>query len=158
MQSCHTLMIAGLAAIALGACSERHVAAANETALIVVENVERKGDVGTAEIFYTFAEPPALDQGATDKAVRMRYEVEFDCRAKAWGERLQEMTMADGRSFTNRYPVARLTQRVQGTLGGSIQAALCGTGRDTSTRRPRRAIEKSYLQKVDKRGVSEAAN
>jgi len=150
------LLLPGLvAALALGGCSERIIASANDEVLVVVEDVRRQAPLATATVHYVIARPQPLsdDAPAAERVMRMRYEAEFDCSGLAWGERVQELTMVGGQVLTNQTPEPVLRRPSSGSVGESALKAVCdpdfyGT---RGSRRPLRSIEKDYLERMGDR-------
>lgn len=141
--------------IALGGCSERVIATANDEVLVVVEDIQRDGPVATATVHYVMASPQPLsdDAAPAERVVRMRYEARFDCSRLLWGEQVQELTMIDGRVLTNGTPEPVFRKPSPGSVGESALSAVCD--RDfysmRGSRRPLRSIEKDYLDRVVRR-------
>jgi hypothetical protein len=138
------------AALALGSCSERVIATANDEMLVVVEDIQRDAPLATASIHYVMASPQPLsnDAGPAERVVRMRQEARFDCDRLRWGERVQELTMLDGQVLTYETPNPVLQTPSSGSIGESAMKAVCDQGfySTRGSRRPLRSIEKDYLE------------
>lgn len=144
------VLLCVVTALTLGGCSERVVATANDTVLIIAEDIDRTAAIPTASLHYLLATPMPISDEAEDaqNLVRsMRYEAVFDCARRAWGSRVHELTMADGRVTATRTPEPRYEPFAKGSTGELAFLAVCDPAFATahSTRRPRRSIEKDYL-------------
>jgi hypothetical protein len=98
-------------------------------------------------------QPLSDDAAPAERVVRMRYEARFDCSRLLWGEKIQELTLIDGRVLTNRNPEPVFEEPTLGSVGESALGAVCD--RDFySTRgssRPLHSIEKDYLEQIARR-------
>jgi hypothetical protein len=147
------LLSASLAAgLLLVGCSERVIATVNDDMLIVVDDIDRATPLATATVHYVMSRPQPLsdDAGPDERVVRMRQEGRFDCAGHRWGETLQELTLLDGRTLTNRSPQPVLRAPSSGSIGESALKAVCDQDfyGSHASRRPLRSIEKDYLERT----------
>lgn len=132
---------------ALAGCSERYVTTANETVLVVVDDVRDNARLKTAQVHFTFAKPQPLNETGSEQVVAMRYEAAFDCGRQTWGKSAQHTTMQSGQITSLQSPTVTLEAATPGSLGASVVAAVCDPAA-RSTRRLLPAIQKDYLKRM----------
>lgn len=140
------LLFGALTVLLLGACSERYIASAGATSLVVVDDLVVTGDSAVARVIHVL--PPDGHRPLTGKAAltRMDDHINIDCGKGRYASRGQRFILADGEILD--LPATRLNWLgpKPGTVSADILDIACDPekAKAASTRNSLRTVIRRY--------------
>lgn len=116
--------LAAAAMVFLSACSDRpYVASAGEESLVLVEGIEKDGDIVTADVVHVPALPFAMSEGRL--ANRVLVKTRIDCAAKTSGPIETTMMFTTGEPFNVKEDRVTLRINEYGTAAADVVELAC---------------------------------